>query len=602
MVTPEAKRKAVVHLIDSHQVSQRRACDVLQVDRSSIRYQSKREDDVKLRDAIKRVARDRRRFGYRRINVMLQREGIHVNHKKLRRIYVEEKLQVRRRGGRKRALGTRRPIEVPDGPNQRWSLDFVSDAFTDGRRFRILTVVDDFTKENVALVPDTSISGLRVTRELDQAIVERGQPKTIVSDNGTEFTSMAKGLWMGGTVPLGFDANPDKSIRGLVVNKAEAKDIQAIFELYGELNNLSEVSKACTARNIRSKLRPHLEGRLRGGSLMSNGQIHHILTNPLYIGKIRHKDKIYEGQHAAIITLDLWQAVQSKLITASKRARGFPSDQSSQSWLKGKLFDETGDHLTPTYTRKDGRKIRYYISNRLIKKSPKDDPATSIVPNKPWRLPAPRLEAAITNTIISHIKTHALDHTLINTAHAKGPDIDLLEHVKQQAIQYCTALGVQPVKLQDLIDRVQITPSEITISLHPYILAMALRVDVKQINFAIATITAPFAIKRRGVEQKLIIGEYHPDPDHKLMSNLAAAHNWVTQIKAGNTIASIAKSEGKSPSFLKNRLCLAFLAPKIQAQIMSGLAPAHWSTQYFITKTIAHDWDVQKDQLFKASE
>lgn len=129
-------------------------------------------------------------------------------HKKLRRIYVEEKLQVRRRGGRKRALGTRRPMEVPDGPNQRWSLDFVSDAFTDGRRFRILTVIDDFTKENVLLVSDTSISGLRVTRELDQAIAERGQPKTIVSpsralllpcramDNGTEFTSMAILKWV----------------------------------------------------------------------------------------------------------------------------------------------------------------------------------------------------------------------------------------------------------------------------------------------------------------------------------------------------------------------------------------------------------------------
>lgn len=195
-MTPDAKREAVAHLCNAHGISQRRACDILQVDRSSVRYQSKRGNDAELRDAIKRVARDRRRFGYRRVNVMLQREGIYMNHKKLRRIYTEEKLQVRRRGGRKRALGTRRPMEVPDGPNQRWSLDFVSDAFTDGRRFRILTVVDDFTKENVALVPDTSISGLRVTRELDQAIAERGQPKTIVSDNGTEFTSMAILKWV----------------------------------------------------------------------------------------------------------------------------------------------------------------------------------------------------------------------------------------------------------------------------------------------------------------------------------------------------------------------------------------------------------------------
>ncbi len=199
MVTPAARRKAVAHLCDEHRVSQRRACNVLQVDRSTVRYRSVRLDDAELRDAIKRVSRERRRFGYRRIHVMVAREGYRVNHKKLRRIYREEKLQVRRRGGRKRALGTRRPMVLPDGPNQRWSLDFVSDAFTDGRRFRILTVVDDYTRENLALIADTSLSGLRVTRELDRVIAERGQPGTIVSDNGTEFTSMAILKWVQNT-------------------------------------------------------------------------------------------------------------------------------------------------------------------------------------------------------------------------------------------------------------------------------------------------------------------------------------------------------------------------------------------------------------------
>lgn len=164
-----------------------------------VRYQPVRIDDAELRAAIKRVSRERRRFGYRRIHVMVEREGHMVNHKKLRRIYREEKLQVRRRGGRKRALGTRKPMMLPDGPNQRWSLDFVSDAFTDGRRFRILTVVDDCTRENLALAADTSLSGLRVTRELDRVVAERGLPGTIVSDNGTEFTSMAILRWVQGT-------------------------------------------------------------------------------------------------------------------------------------------------------------------------------------------------------------------------------------------------------------------------------------------------------------------------------------------------------------------------------------------------------------------
>lgn len=126
---------------------------------------------------------------------MLERQGIHMNQKKLRRLYREEKLQVRKRGGRKRALGARRPIAVPDRPNERWSLDFVSDAFTDGRRFRVMAVVDDYSRECLALVADTSLSGLRMTRELSSIIKQRGQPKTIVSDNGTEMTSMAVLKW-----------------------------------------------------------------------------------------------------------------------------------------------------------------------------------------------------------------------------------------------------------------------------------------------------------------------------------------------------------------------------------------------------------------------
>mgnify|MGYP003383293697 FL=1 len=127
--------------------------------------------------------------------MMLERQGIVMNLKKLRRLYREERLQVRRRGGRKRALGTRRPMLVPDAPNVRWSLDFVSDALTDGRRFRVLAVVDDHTRECLTLVADTSLSGQRVVRELDAVIARRGRPAMVVSDNGTELTSMAVLAW-----------------------------------------------------------------------------------------------------------------------------------------------------------------------------------------------------------------------------------------------------------------------------------------------------------------------------------------------------------------------------------------------------------------------
>lgn len=118
-----------------------------------------------------------------------------MNQKRFRRLYRAEGLQVRKRNGRKRALGMRAPLALPSHPNDRWSLDFVSDSFTDGRRFRILAVVDDCTRECLTLVADTSLSGGRVARELDCVIARRGKPKTCVSDNGTELTSMAILAW-----------------------------------------------------------------------------------------------------------------------------------------------------------------------------------------------------------------------------------------------------------------------------------------------------------------------------------------------------------------------------------------------------------------------
>jgi putative transposase len=178
-----------------HAVSERRACQVLGVDRSSMRYSTCRAGDAAVRLRIRELAAQRRRFGYRRLHLLLTREGCRMNQKRFRRLYREEKLQVRKRGGRKRALGMRAPIALPGGPNERWSLDFVSDCFTDGRRFRILAIVDDFTRESLALIPDTSLSGARVARELDTLIARRGRPRSCVSDNGTELTSMAILQW-----------------------------------------------------------------------------------------------------------------------------------------------------------------------------------------------------------------------------------------------------------------------------------------------------------------------------------------------------------------------------------------------------------------------
>jgi len=195
MVTPAGKREAVAHLKGVHGMSERRACQAIGCVRMTVRYRSRRPHDGALRERLRALAKERRRFGYRRLLIFLRKEGFAVNHKRLFRIYREERLMVRKRGGRKRALGMRAPMPVPGLPNDRWSLDFVSDQFVCGRRFRILAVFDDCTRECLAAIADTSLPGLRVARELDLLIAWRGRPKSIVSDNGTELTSNAILSW-----------------------------------------------------------------------------------------------------------------------------------------------------------------------------------------------------------------------------------------------------------------------------------------------------------------------------------------------------------------------------------------------------------------------
>ena len=181
-----------------HGLSQRRACRLAGLDRSSLRYRCKRPDDAALRRRLRQLAAERRRFGYRRLGWLLAREGHAMNHERLYRLYHEEKLTVRRCGHRKRALGTRAPMILPAAINERWPLDFVADALSGGRRFRILCIVDDFSRECLATVVDTSLGGVRVVRELQRLTTERAAPRVIVSDNGTELTSGAVLRWATG--------------------------------------------------------------------------------------------------------------------------------------------------------------------------------------------------------------------------------------------------------------------------------------------------------------------------------------------------------------------------------------------------------------------
>jgi putative transposase len=195
MVGPAAKRDGVAHLQAVLGLSERRACSLVSADRKMIRYRSRRPAESELRARLRDLANARRRFGYRRLFILLRQDGERSGVNRIYRLYREEGLTVRKRRARRRAVGSRAPILVETAANARWSLDFVHDQFASGRRFRILNIVDDVTRECLAAIPDTSISGRRVARELTALIKRRGKPGMIVSDNGTEFTSNAMFAW-----------------------------------------------------------------------------------------------------------------------------------------------------------------------------------------------------------------------------------------------------------------------------------------------------------------------------------------------------------------------------------------------------------------------
>jgi putative transposase len=246
----------VVTVMERHGLSQRHACELVGLDRSTLRYRCRRSEDTAIRERLRELAAERRRFGYRRLGWMLAREGHPINHNKLYRIYREEQLMVRRRRGRRRALGTRAPMLLPGRINQRWSLDFVSDTLSDGRRFRILCIVDDYSRECLATVVDTSLGGIRVVRELERLAIERATPEIVVSDNGTELTSGAVLRWATSRVAWHY-IEPGKPVQNAFIESFNSKLRDECLNeyLFGSLGEAREIIERW--RHDYNHLRPH---------------------------------------------------------------------------------------------------------------------------------------------------------------------------------------------------------------------------------------------------------------------------------------------------------------------------------------------------------
>lgn len=192
---PADLRSVIVSLRENHQFSERQACIIVGLCRSSYRYEAKPKNDTVIRDRLRELAEQRHRFGAPRLHILLRREGYLINHKRTERLYREEGLSLRLKKRKKRQSHLRIMLDRPERINQHWSMDFVSDNLFNGRRFRVLTVVDNFSRECPVMEADHSLTGQRVARVLDRIALVRGLPQVITVDNGPEFISKALDLW-----------------------------------------------------------------------------------------------------------------------------------------------------------------------------------------------------------------------------------------------------------------------------------------------------------------------------------------------------------------------------------------------------------------------
>lgn len=302
-------------------------------------------------------------------------------------------------------------------------------------------------------------------------------------------------------------------------------------------------------------------------------------------GKIRHRAQIWNGQHEPIVCKAVWDRVQEKLAAASARPRGLKTAARQRGArpvapLTGELRDETGDRLTPTHTRRHGRQIRYYVSNRLI--SGGTDP-------RGWRLPASALEQAVANAIAGRIRKMAHDHRICTR-----PDLqrDGAIHAKARRLASRLSEGA-PDLLQKILNDGQIEKHSIVLKLKVDGLADALGIQPDEIDHAVLAIEAPFELRRRGVEGKIIVGDHEPQPDRTLLRALSQAHAWTAELREGKPLNKIATATSHSESYIRTRSQLAFLSPEIQGAILEGRQPTDLTLERIIRKPMPLDWDAQ---------
>ena len=318
--------------------------------------------------------------------------------------------------------------------------------------------------------------------------------------------SKKKGMWMGGMVPWGYKVHSDPKIQSLEICEERFSDIGRVYDLYEQLGCLSKVKRAV------DKLWPDRN--------WSRGRIHNILINPIYIGKIRHKRDVYEGLHAAIIDQDQFDRVQDQLQKRSVIKRGKHPSRGPSAYLVGKVYDETGDRLTPSRSKKSsGRVIRYYYSNRLI--SGGADPTG-------WRLRADMLEQLLSEIVGTRLRESLTQFRL-------APQVK--PHALNDAKDRLAALDIK--SMLDLIKRVDLSETAVRIELDTDKISSLIKVDPNKLDLEFLRVEEPVTLRKRTNGTKLTWVGYKGEPNHALIRAIVTAQAWAEEIKAGQSVSDI---------------------------------------------------------------
>uniref|UniRef100_UPI001CD70A71 recombinase family protein n=1 Tax=Ruegeria profundi TaxID=1685378 RepID=UPI001CD70A71 len=358
---------------------------------------------------------------------------------------------------------------------------------------------------------------------------------------------------------------------------------RTLYALYEQHGIIREVKEQADALGLRTRRRILSSGEARGGGTFDRGHIHHILTNPVYAGRIRHKDQVHYGQHDPIIAPDQWDAVQLRLQGSASRIR-FRKTPRRVSLLCGKIFDETGDRLTPSHSRtKKGTRLRYYVSHRLIARSGEEN-------LDGWRLPADHLEAQ-TSTLT---RRHLAEPTFASHVCQQSDAGDIARVRSKLPI-----LSAEPDSrnILPLVERIDIAPGKILLKLDPKAIAERLDIKIDAIDANALQVEAPFQIRKRGVETKIILAETNGNKDETLIRNIALAHHWLDRIKAGETFGDIAKADGSSKRRVQHMIDLAFLAPDLVRDVLQGKQPLGFTSDWCKSRTLPSDWQEQRALL-----